>query len=109
MPFTIHLAKTEAEARIISAVLAIDYQVHQRIFDSTKAEFHDLPLFYHLSDFYQDAIFLESQVLSFRAELDQARARIFDSRATDVLSVLSKLCDRAFKRRLSIFGFSEGR
>ena len=90
MPYTIHLAETEAEARDTLADLAIDYQVHQKIFDPARVEFHDLPLFYHLSDFYQDSVFLESQVLSFRGELDQARARIFDSRATDALSVLSR-------------------
>ena len=107
MPYTIHLAETEAEARDSLADLAIDYKVHQRIFDPAVAEFHDLPMFYRLSDFYQDATFLESNVRSLRSEIELARARVFNPRATDVLSVFSKLCDRAIKKRLSIFAFGE--
>lgn len=107
MAYDIHLAESKAEARASLPDLSIDYQVHGRIFDPAAAEFHDLPLFYHFSDFYQDAVFLDSQVLSLRGEIEQARARVHDPRGTEVLSVLGKLCDRAVKKHLSIFAFSD--
>lgn len=106
MPYTIHLAETEKEARETLPDLSIDYQVHKSIFDSA-AEFHDLQLFYHMSDFYQNATFLETHVLSLRGEVEQARARIFSPRATEAMSVLAKLCEKAIKRRLSIYAFGE--
>ena len=107
MPYTIHLAETEDEARDSLADLSIDYQVHRQIFEGEEASLHDLPLFYHLSDFYQDAVFIDSHVLSLRVEVEQARARIHDPRATETLSALGKICERAIKKRLNIFGFGE--
>ena len=85
MPYTIHLAETEAEARDTLADLAIDYQVHQKIFDPARVEFHDLPLFYHLSDFYQDSVSdggpfvpvgpvsVDPRAISLKAQLDDLK------------------------------------
>ena len=107
MPYQIHLAETEIEARKSPADLSIDYQVHRRIFDSTQSQLHDLTLFYHLSDFYQDATYISSHVMGLRGEIEEARKRIQDPRATETLSLMGKLCDIALKRELNIYGFGE--
>jgi len=106
MPYTITLAETESEARTIPADLSIDYQIHQRIFDP-DVSLYDLTLFYNLSDFYQNAAFLESNVVALRSEVEEARRRIHDPRTTETLSLLSKICERARKKRLNIFAFGE--
>ncbi len=107
MPYNIHLAETESDARDADAHLSLNYELHQRIFDPTKAKLYDLTLFYHLSDYYQDAVYLNDTVVSLRGEVEEARKRIHDPRATQILSEMSALCERARKRRLSIFAFGE--
>ncbi len=106
MPYNIHLAATRDEARGADADLSLDYQVHQTIF-APGEPLHDLTLFYHLSDFYQDASFLEGQVLGLRTEVEEARKRIHDPRATAAVSELGKLCDVALARGLNVFAFGE--
>ncbi len=106
MPFTITLAETESEARSIAPDLSIEYQIHQRIFDP-EVDLYDLTLFYNLSDFYQNAAFLESNVVALRSEVEEARRRIHDPRTTETLSLLAKICERARKKRLNIFAFGE--
>ena len=107
MPYTFHLAETRTEARGSDADLSLDYHLHQAIFQKTEESLHDLTLFYNLSDFYQDASFIESQVLGLRVEVEQARRRIHDPQATAVVSELGKLCDRAVTRNLNLFAFGE--
>ena len=106
MPLTIHLAETEAEAKDSLADLTIDYKIHQRIF-SSGTEFYDLTLFYHLSDFYQDTRYIDGDVINLRGEVEEARKRIFDPRATELMSAFAKLCERALKARVNIFAFGE--
>jgi hypothetical protein len=107
MPYTIHLAPTREAAAGADADLSLDYHVHQAIFGSDDVALHDLTLFYHLSDFYQDASFLDGQVLGLRTEVEEARARIHDPRATAAMSALAKLCDEAMDRGLNVFAFAE--
>jgi len=107
MPYTIHMALTREEAARSEADLSLDYQVHQTIFRGEEVELHDLTLFYHLSDFYQGADFLDGQVLGLRTEVEEARRRIHDPRATAAMSALANLCDQAMDRGLNVFAFGE--
>ena len=107
MPYTIYLAADPSEARSVAPDLSIDYRTHQIIFDPEAAQLHDLSFFYLLSDFYQNASFLENQVLSLRGEVEEARRRIHHPRATEPLSLLGKLCDQAIKRGLNLYAFGE--
>ncbi len=107
MPYTIHLATTESEARDSEPGLSLDYRVHQAIFESPDQPLYDLTLFYNLSDFYQDATFAGSRVISLRGELEEARRRIHTPHATAPLGELCKLCDRAIKKGLNLYGFAE--
>tara|TARA_R110002096_G_scaffold238581_6_gene430144 strand:+ start:2516 stop:2839 length:324 start_codon:yes stop_codon:yes gene_type:complete len=107
MPYNIHLAENETEALEADAHLSIDYQDHKCIFDPTAVELYDLTLFYNLSDFYQNAVFLDDNVVSLRGEVEEARRRIENPRATHILSEMSMLCERARKSRLNIFAFGE--
>ncbi len=106
MPYTITVAETEAEARQLDPDLSIEYQIHQRIFNP-DIPLYDLQLFYNLSDFYQNAAFLEASVIGLRGEVEEARQRIEDPRTTETLSLLSKICERARKKGLNIFAFGE--
>lgn len=107
MPYTFHLAETRAEASSSDAVLSLDYRLHQTIFQQTEESLHDLTLFYNLSDYYQDASFIDSQVLGLRVEVEQARQRIYDPQATAAVSELGKLCDIAVTKGLNLFAFGE--
>ena len=105
MPYDIHLAETEAEATESLPELSIAYKVHQRIF-APELELWDLTLFYHLSDFYQDARFIDGDVVILRGEVEQARKRVVDPKGTEALSRFAKVCEKALKKRLNIFVFS---
>jgi hypothetical protein len=107
MPYTLHLAETRTEASSTDADLSLDYHLHQAIFQRTEESLHDLTLFYNLSDFYQDASFVESQILGLRVEVEQARRRIHDPQATAAVSALGKLCDIAVAKGLNLFAFGE--
>jgi hypothetical protein len=107
MPYTFHLAETRQEARQSDAFLSLDYNLHQAIFQGTAESLHDLTLFYNLSDFYQDASFIDSQVLGLRVEVELARQRIHHPQATAAVSELGKLCDVAAARHLNLFAFGE--
>jgi hypothetical protein len=107
MPYTFHLAESAQEASHSDADLSLDYHLHQTIFQRTEDSFYDLTLFYNLSDFYQDASFIDNQVLGLRVEVEQARQRIHDPQATAAVSELGKLCDIAVAKGLNLFAFGE--
>ncbi|MEO0446965.1 MAG: hypothetical protein AAF191_12905 [Verrucomicrobiota bacterium] len=107
MPYDIHLGEAESQARAELPELSLDYSTHRAIFEESNVELYDLHLFYNLSDFYQNACFLGSHVIGLRADVEEARRRIHHPRATEPLSLLSKLCDRAIKSEKSLFAFGE--
>ncbi len=107
MPYNLHLGESETEALETQPHLSIDYPVHRRIFGAAGVQLYDLTLFYNLSDFYQNAAFFGDNVVSLRGEVEEARRRIHDPRATEVLSEMSKLCERARKKGLNIYAFGE--
>lgn len=107
MPLTIHCGETEDEARRTVPELSLDYQTHQQIFGSFDLEFHDLGLFFHLSDFHQDTAFLGADVITLRAQIEEARRRIQNSRATDSLARLSRICDSVIRNGGNLFAFGE--
>lgn len=107
MPYQICMAFSQAEARNQEPDLSWDYSLHQAIFASEEADLFDLHLFYNLSDFYQDAQFLGPTVIGLRMEVEEARQRIQTPKATQPLSLLGKLCQKALKTNQSIFAFGE--
>ena len=107
MPYTFHLAETQSEASDSDAALSLDYKLHQAIFQGTEESLHDLTLFYNLSDYYQNAAFIDSQVLGLRVEVELARQRIHHPQATAAVSELGRLCDVAVAKRLNLFAFGE--
>lgn len=107
MPFTIHHAATEEEARTHTPDLSWDYQTHQQIFLFDGADLHDLSLFHLLSDYRENASFLGADVITLRAEVEAARARIHHPRATEALARLIRLCEAAIRTGGSLFAFGE--
>ncbi|MBU6300846.1 MAG: hypothetical protein KGS60_04780 [Verrucomicrobia bacterium] len=107
MPYTFHLAETRSEASQSEALLSLDYRLHRAIFEEPPETLHDLTLFYNLSDFYQDASFVDGQILGLRVEVEKARQRIHHPQATAAVSELGKLCDLAVAKRLNLFAFGE--
>jgi len=107
MPYTLHQAETESQARSSPADLSWDYQAHQVIFGDEGVGLRALGFFYNLSDFYQDAVFLGTDVINLRAEVEEARQRIQHPKATEPLALLSKLCERVIHDRSNLFAFGE--
>ena len=105
MPFTFHLGDTEAQAKRRIHELSYDYKTHQKIFENGESRFEDLNFVFRLNDYYQDTLFLDSDVTALKNELETAISRIHDGHIVEELRRIWMVCETAERESSHIYVF----